>query len=478
MKFGFLAGLCVMAGVAGAGPTFNKDIAPILYENCATCHRPGEVAPFSLLTYQDASKRASLIATVTQKRYMPPWKPEPGFGNFDHVRRLTDDQIARIQEWAQAGAPEGEAADKPPLPAFPSGWQAGEPDQVLKMSAPYTLKADGPDQFRCFVLPMNLAKESYVSGAEFRPGDPRVVHHALIFLDSTGTARRLAAASGGSGYPCFGGPGFSGAGLLVGWAPGYTPLPAEPALSQPVRPGTDVVIQIHYHPSGKPEQDQSSIGLKFSGPPTKGRALLLVMNRYLDIPAGESHYVVKASVTVPQDAELWGITPHAHYLATQMKVNARLPDGSVMPLISIQDWDFNWQGQYRYKQPILLPKGTKVELEYVYDNSGGNPHNPSRPPVRVRFGEQTKDEMALAFLGLVLPSPADVQPFQRAVVLQYVEDFVRLTDNLNDLPEEIPPAMAGRLRLALGLFDRDGDGKLNTEERANLLRVVQTMMPQ
>ena len=195
------------------------------------------------------------------------------------------------------------------------------------------------------------------------------------------------------------------------------------------------------------------------------------MNRYLDIPAGESHYVVKASVTVPQDAELWGITPHAHYLATDMKVNARLPDGSVMPLIWIKDWDFNWQGQYRYKQPIKLPKGTKIELEYVYDNSAGNPHNPSRPPVRVRFGEQTKDEMALAFLGLVLPSPEDVQPFQRAVVLQYVEDFVRLTDNLNDLPEEIPPAMAGRLRLALALFDRDHDGKLNAEERANLLKV-------
>ena len=202
------------------------------------------------------------------------------------------------------------------------------------------------------------------------------------------------------------------------------------------------------------------------------------MNRYLDIPAGESHYVVKASVTVPQDAELWGITPHAHYLATEMKVNARLPDGSVTPLIWIKDWDFNWQGQYRYKQPIKLPKGTKIELEYVYDNSAANPHNPSRPPVRVRFGEQTKDEMALAFLGLVLPSPADVQPFQRAVVLQYVEDFVRLTDNLNDLPEEIPPAMVGRLRLALGMFDRDGDGKLNAEERANLLKFIQTMMPQ
>jgi hypothetical protein len=469
---------------ASAAPTFNKDIAPILYENCATCHRPGEVAPFSLLTYQDASKRASLIATVTQKRFMPPWKPEPGYGNFDHVRRLTDQQIAQIQEWAATGAQEGAVADKPAVPTFPSGWQAGEPDQVLKVSEPYTLAADGRDQFRCFVLPMNLAKESYVSGAEFRPGNPRVVHHALIFLDSTGTARKLAAASGGissnsaSGYPCFGGPGFTGAGLVTGWAPGYTPLPAEPSLSLPVRPGTDVVIQIHYHPSGKPEEDQSSIGLKFSGPPTKGRALLLVLNRYLDIPAGESHYVVKASVTVPQDAELWGLTPHAHYLATDMKVNARFPDGSLIPLIWIKDWDFNWQGQYRYQKPINLPKGTKIELEFTYDNSAANPHNPSHPPVRVRFGEQTKDEMALAFLGLVLPSPDDVQPFQRAVVLQYVEDFVRLTENLNDLPPEIPAAMAGRLRLALALFDRDGDGKLNAEERANLLKVIQTMMPQ
>ena len=476
MKFLLLGG--AFAALAISAPTYNKDIAPILYENCARCHRPGEVAPFSLLTYQDAAKRATLIATVTKKRYMPPWKPEPGYGNFDHVRRLTDEQIARIQEWVETGTPEGDAADKPAVPTFPTGWQAGEPDQVLKFAEAHRLPADGRDEFRCFVLPMNLAKESYVSGAEFRPGNPKIVHHALIFLDSTGTARKLAAASGGSGYPCFGGPGFTGAGLLVGWAPGYTPLPAEPALSLPVRPGTDVVVQIHYHPSGKPEQDQSSLGLKFSGPPTKGRALLLVMNRYLDIPAGESHYVVKGSVTVPQDAELWGITPHAHFLATDMKVNARLPDGSILPLIWIKDWDFNWQGQYRYNAPIKLPKGTKIELEYVYDNSAGNPHNSSNPPVRVRFGEQTKDEMALAFLGLVLPSPNDVQPFQRAVVLQYVEDFVRLTENVNDLPEEIPPAMAMRLRMGLALFDRNHDGKLDAEERENLLRVVQTMMPQ
>jgi hypothetical protein len=202
------------------------------------------------------------------------------------------------------------------------------------------------------------------------------------------------------------------------------------------------------------------------------------MNRYLDIPAGASHYVAKASVTVPQDAELWAITPHAHYLATDMKINARLPDGSVTPLIWIKDWDFNWQGQYLYKKPIKIPKGTKIEMEYTYDNSENNPHNPSHPPVRVRFGEQTKDEMALAFLGMVLPSPADVQPFQRAVVLQYVEDFIRLTDNLNDLPEEIPPQMALRLRMGLALFDSNHDGKLDAEERATLLQFVQRLMPQ
>jgi hypothetical protein len=465
-----------MCASAIAAPTFNADIAPILYQNCSTCHRPGEVAPFALLSYQDAAKRAGLIATVTKSRYMPPWKPEPGFGKFDHERRLTNAQIALIQEWASAGAPEGDAADKPTPPVFPSGWQGGEPDQVLKMPTPFNLRADGPDQFRCFVMPMNLNKESYVSAAEFRPGNPKVVHHAIVFFDSSGTARKLAAAAGGSGYPCFGGPGFGGAVLAVGWAPGVTPLAPQPSLSQPVRPGTDVVVQIHYHPSGKPDQDQSSLGLKFSGPPTKGRALLLVFNRNIDIPAGESLYVLKGSITMPQDGELWGITPHAHYLAKEMKVTARMPDGSVTPLIYIKDWDFNWQGQYLYAEPIKLPKGTKVEMEFTYDNSAKNPHNPSNPPVRVKFGEQTKDEMGLAFLGIVLPTPADVQPFQRAVVVQYVEDFLTTTERLDDLPEEIPPALAQRLSAALRIFDRDGDGKLNAQERAAALLMVRTLM--
>src|SRR6185369_7809498 len=210
MKFprgaGFLSLVLAAVPVFGAPPTFNKDVAPILYEKCVTCHRPGEVAPFSLLTYQDAAKRAALIATVTKSRYMPVWKPETGYGKFQHERRLTDEQIALLGEWAKNGAPEGNAKDKPTPPAFAEGWQAGEPNLVLKAGSAFNVPADGPDRFECFVLPLNLEQDSYIRTAEFRPGNRRVVHHGVVYLDDTGAARRLAAATGTGSYPCFGGP--------------------------------------------------------------------------------------------------------------------------------------------------------------------------------------------------------------------------------------------------------------------------------
>ena len=469
------------AAAVAAAPTFNRDIAPILYQNCATCHRPAEVAPFSLLTYQDAAKRASLIALVTEKRFMPPWKPEPGYGNFAHERRLTDQQIALFRDWAAAGAPEGEGP-MPPAPLFASGWQGGEPDAVLKFPEPFRIPADGRDQFQCFVLPTNFDKDVYIGAAEFRPGNPRVVHHALVFLDPGGQARAAAPSrdrqeAGSFSYPCFGGARVAGGGLILGWAPGAAPLPVEPGISRLIPKGADIVVQVHYHPSGKAETDQSSLGLRLAGPPTKGVAMMIVLNRNIYIPPGESNYVVKASMTMPQDGELWGITPHAHYLGKEMKVNARLPDGSVMPLIWIKDWDFNWQGQYRYKEPILLPKDTRIELEYSYDNSAANPQNPSNPPVAVKWGEQTTDEMALVFLGIVLPSPRDVMPFQNAVNRQLIETFIADVVDLDDLPPEIPPAMAQRLRTMLRLFDRNGDGKLDDAERAAVRSTLEVLLP-
>ena len=472
-----LAAAAAQAATPKLNPTFNKDVAPILYQHCATCHRPGEVAPFSLLTYADAAKKAELLATVTAKRVMPPWKAEPGYGVFANDRTLTEPEIALIRDWAKAGAPEGNPQDKPSPPIFPTGWAGGQPDKVLTLAHQVEVPADGPDQYRCFVLPLDSAEDVYMSGMEFRPGNRRVVHHALVYADRTGTARKLAAASPDGGYTCFGGPGFPPSGLLGGWAPGATPAPDSPSLSQLIAKNTDIVVQIHYHPSGKVEQDRSSLGLKFSGPPTKGRAGIILSYRRIYIPAGETHYVVKTSVTVPRDVDIFSITPHAHYLATDMKVNAVLPDGSSQHLIWIKDWDFNWQGQYRYKEPVHLPQGTRIELEYVYDNSGNNAHNPSHPPVPVTWGEETKNEMAVLFLGVTLPTAADVPAFRREMRTQYIESFLAEGNGIEDLPPTIPKGELELLKRVFKQFDKNGDGKLDGDERAALLQYLRGLHP-
>jgi hypothetical protein len=471
MKFLLVLPVVLLAATlpAAQSPTYNKDVAPILIENCAICHRPGEVAPFPLLTYADTAKRAKLIATVTEKRYMPPWKAEHGYGEFANERRLTDRQIATLRAWAEAGAPEGNAADKPKPPVFADGWLGGKPDKILTMPTKYALAADGPDQFQCFVLPMGLDRAAFIGGLEFRPDNRRVVHHALVFLDPNNAARRLASADGS--YPCFGGPKFQGA-LIGGWAPGSVPLAdAEPGL-RPIPKGSDLVVQIHYHPSGKPEMDQSTLGIRLSDRPgTQGRMAVLLGSRRIDIAPNDSHYVVKSSLELPRDVELSAIAPHAHYLCKDMKVNARLPDGTVKPLIWIKDWDFNWQGSYRYAKPVSLPKGTRLELEYTYDNSDANPRNPSHPPVRVRFGEQTTDEMALAFLTVNLP-PSQVEAFQQEMQSAYVESILASGATLEDIPPELTALQRQVLTLAFNQFDSNRDGKLDAAESAALVQFL------
>jgi mono/diheme cytochrome c family protein len=312
------------APTSASSPTFNKDIAPILYQNCAICHRAGEVAPFPLLTYQDASKRAKLLATVTERRYMPPWKAEHGYGEFANERRLTDEQIAKIRSWADAGAPEGNPADKTAAPVFADGWLGGQPDKVLTLPSKYSLAADGPDQFQCFVVPMNLDRDAYVSGLEFRPENRRIVHHVLVFLDPNNAARSMANSEGQ--YPCFGGPKFQGA-LIGGWAPGSVPLAdSEPGL-RPIPKNSDLVIQIHYHPSGKPEVDRSSLGLRLTDRPgSRGRTALILFNRRLDIAPGDAHHVVKASLVMPKDVQLFRYCA-ARALSRQRNEDRCLPAG-------------------------------------------------------------------------------------------------------------------------------------------------------
>ena len=407
----------ILAEAENRAPTYAHDVAPILHANCASCHRPGEVAPFSLLTYADARKRADQIAYVTSSGFMPPWKAEPGYGHFLDERRLTAGQLEILSRWAKAGAPEGDPQEAPAPPQFTPGWQGGEPSLTAKMPQEFSLPASGPDQFQCFVIPVSVPEDEYVTQMEFRPGNARIVHHSILFMDTSGRGRARDAATPEPGYPCIGGPGFLAAGL-GGWAPGASPTSFPEGAARPLKRGTDIVVQIHYHPSGKPETDLSSLGLTFGPAPTRGFVSAIIGTTKFDIPAGASNYRIKASLTMPMAGVAVGITPHAHYLAKDMKITARKPDGTAKPLIWIKDWDFNWQGQYAFAEPVELPRGARIELEYGYDNSAENPHNPSSPPKRVLFGEETTDEMAFGFVQIVLPRPEDQRPFQVSMALE------------------------------------------------------------
>ena len=385
-------------GASDKAPTYAEDVAPILFANCVSCHRQGEVAPFTLTEYEDARKRAKTIASVTGDRFMPPWKAEPGHGEFAGTRRLTDEQIGTLRAWADAGAPEGDAKKTPKLPQFAEGWQLGEPDLVVSMPETFTVPAEGNDVYRCFVLPLGLDEDKYVDAVEFRPGNRKIVHHALFFLDDSGKARELDAQEDGPGYSRMGGPGFAPGGTLGGWAPGYMPERLPAGVARSLKAGSDLVVQTHFHPSGKEEGERSQIGIHFAkAKPKKLLASIPQAIRKLDIPAGEKDYRVSNEFELPLAAELIGITPHAHLLCTEIKVDATLPAGKQVPLIWIKDWDFDWQGQYQYKQTVRLPRGTKVKVEFAYDNSADNPAQPSSPPRRVTWGEQTTDEMAIVF---------------------------------------------------------------------------------
>jgi peroxiredoxin len=379
------------------GVTFSHDVASILFAHCATCHRPGEVAPFSLLSYADAAKRASLIATVTARRYMPPWEPEPGYGHFQGERRLSDAEITTLRRWAERGAPEGDPRELPPVPHFRVGWQLGEPDLTIRMPKPFTVAADGPDQYECFVIPLHLSADKYVRGLEFRPGARAAVHHALFLLDAGHIGHQ-----NGQSYSCFGTPGFLPSGALGGWTPGMQPACMPDGLQLILRRGSDLVMQIHYHPTGKPEIDQSELGLYFTDkPPTKWVADIALGSHQIDIPAGERAYKVRDHFEIPVNVEAVGIIPHAHYICKDMRGRAILPDGRKRWLIWIRDWNFNWQEQYRYVTPVQLPAGTELEMEFTYDNSDGNLRNPNHPAQRVVWGPGTTDEMAGLHLQVV-----------------------------------------------------------------------------
>lgn len=389
----------VKAPAKTSAPTWSRDIAPIMFNNCASCHRPGEVAPFPLLSYADAKKHARQIALVTQTRFMPPWKAVPGHGDFTDENRLSDAQLATIQKWVEAGAPEGDPKAAPSAPQFKPGWQLGEPDAVLQAEEDFALAADGDDVYRCFVVPTSYSEDRYISAMEVRPGNRGVVHHVIAYIDTRGAARRRDEADPGPGYTSFGGPGFVPAGTLGGWAPGNAPhhLPAGTGILLPK--GADVVLQVHYHKSGKAETDRTRVGVHFTeGPVDKRVRFLMVINPFLRIPAGDASHLVRAERTLPADITVLAVMPHMHLLGREMTVTAKLPEGDEKKMVKVEDWDFNWQMSYTFKEPLKLPKGSRIDVEARYDNSTNNPRNPSNPPRDVTWGEQTTDEMCIAFM--------------------------------------------------------------------------------
>jgi mono/diheme cytochrome c family protein len=460
-----------------SGPlTFNKHIAPIVFQNCAGCHHEGEVAPFPLMSFNDVKRRAQQIVRVTGKRTMPPWKAEIGFNAFEGERHLSDAQIATIKAWVEQGMTEGNPSDLPRAPVFKDGWQLGTPDLVVKMTEPYTVAAEGRDVFRCFVVPIGNTEDKYVSAVEYRPSNRKVVHHAIMFLDNTGAARKKDAAEPGPGYRSFGGAGIAPTGGLGGWAPGYTPYTLPDGISRVIRKNSDLVLQLHFHPTGKPEIEQSSLGIYFSKkPPERPMTGLVIGSHAIDILPGNNNYVVRGSITLPVDVEMLGTTPHAHLVCKSIKSEATLPGGEKKPLIWIKDWDFNWQDQYQFATPLKLPKGTKIDVEFAYDNSTDNVRNPSSPPKRVRFGEQTTDEMALFFGQVVCANKADAQKLVAGIPgMAQIAGVIAGGDvsepGAGSGPVNIPPAL---LKEALRLFDKDGDGKLNDAERAEAMKAWQ-----
>jgi tetratricopeptide (TPR) repeat protein len=415
---GLSATALFVAGTAAQIPaavTFNKDVAPILWQNCASCHRPGQLGPFNLITFDDARPRAREILRAVKTRAMPPWKPEPGHGDFAGVRKLTDAQIALLERWVEEGSPQGDAQDLPPPPTWTPGWQLGQPDLVVTMPEAYQLKSAGPDVFRTFVVPIPLAARRYVRAMEFNPGNFKAVHHANIKIDQTRQSREWDEAEPGPGYD---GGGSREAkfpdGQFLGWTPGQSPRVSLPGMSWHIDPGSDLVIELHLMPTGHPDTVQASVGLFFTNDaPTRTAYMLRLGRQDLDIAAGQRDYVNADSYRLPVDVDVLGVQPHAHYLAREIHGMATLPDGSTRELIYIKDWDFHWQDVYQFATPIALPKGTVISMHYTYDNSAANPRNPNKPPRRVTFGQTSTSEMGSLWIQVLPHSPADLQALDR-----------------------------------------------------------------
>jgi Flp pilus assembly protein TadD/mono/diheme cytochrome c family protein len=389
--------------------SWSRQIAPLVYQNCTTCHHPGGSGPFSLLTYEDARRRGPQMVQVTQSHYMPPWLPAPGYGEFAGARRLSEEQVTLIRKWVESGMPQGETSAAPQPPQYDATWQLGTPDLVLTIERPYTLAASGTDVFRNFILPYPLAQTHFIRAMEILPSLPQVVHHANVILDRTASFRSRHATDWKDGIAGMelevdAGNTFDPDSHFLFWKPDTPVLEEREGMPWRLDPGNDLILNMHLKPSGKPEAITAQIGLYFTSEPAAKHPMLLQLedDRDLDIPAGDRNFVVQDELKLPVDVEVFGIYPHAHYLGKELEGWAMLPTGEKKWLVRIPNWDIDRQSVYRYRDPVFLPRGTVLHMHYVYDNSQDNIHNPNTPSIRVRAGNRSVDEMAHLWLQ-VLP---------------------------------------------------------------------------
>lgn len=414
------------AATLGAdGPTYSKEVSRLLRERCESCHREGGSAPFALSSYEDVKSRARSIRGAVESGVMPPWKPEPGVNAFRDSLALTAGEKETLFAWLDAGAPEGDQADLPE-PAAPVGpWPLGEPNAILAMPKPFEIPG-GRDTYRCFSIPFETPGPRWVSAMQIAPGNRDAVHHVLLFLDASGASAALDGKDGKPGYDCFGGPGEGVDEVLGAWAPGFRARHLPDGIGIAVPSAGRIVMQVHYHPHhhagahqhGAAEADQTKVGLYFTQQPPKEELFYVgIENDRFAIPAGEKSFEVVAEETIPAFVSLDALVigPHMHLLGRSIKVEKFAPPPSTESevLISIKDWDFNWQNFYTFEKRVTLGGSDRLRLTCTYDNSSGNPRNPSHPPKLVTYGEETTDEMCLAFIGVLLPAASSGASMRR-----------------------------------------------------------------
>ena len=466
-------------------PTFCADVAPIVFSRCAQCHRPGEVAPFPLLTYADVKKRGATIAEVVADRFMPPWHPEQGWGEFQNCLRLSDAQVQTIVAWAKGGMPEGDRAALPPLPDFPEGWQLGEPDLVVQMPKGFDVPASGRDIYRNFAIPLGLQDDVWVTAIEVRPSARDVLHHVLFFVDDTGEA---IAQDGKDGKPGYAGMRVQRQQSIGGWAVGGMPEKLPQGLAIKLPKGNDLILQSHFHPSGKKATEQTTIGLHFAKEPPKRTIVPIQLPPFfgiaagIDIPAGEKAWTLTDSFVLPCEVEAVTVGGHAHMLLKSMTMQAVADGAEPIKLLRIGDWDFDWQNRYTFRDLVAIPKGATLTAELVYDNSKDNANNPNKPPKRVRWGRESSDEMGSITVMVVPKDEADLPALLEAVRShagkgavkriqnQIDERFAQFDQNKDGkvTRDEAPPAMAA----FFDFLDQDKNGSL---DKAEVQKAIESM---